>query len=108
MTANHDHTGLVEQALHFGLPILDGEGDMELRKRLHRFLATTQLQERFTLDVMDSRVTEIIDEHKAAFIETWNIKRALALHWFDQERPAKFWARLGWVWRTALLLWRVR
>lgn|SRR5208282_3752102 len=103
---DHDHTGLVEAAIHMGLELYDGETDSDLRKRLHRHLAAAQGNDRFTLSAVDSYVTEAIDDHRAAFIPVADVKRALAIHWFRVERPAAFFARILWLWRTLLLLWR--
>jgi hypothetical protein len=101
-----DHTGLVELSIHFGLELRDGETDAELRKRLHRHLAATQDLNRFSLVAIDSHVTETIDDHRAAFIEVSQVKRSLAIYWLRADRPSSFFARLAWVWRTMLLLWR--
>lgn len=101
-----DHTGLVEMAVHMGLELRDGELDVDLRKRLHRHLAAANAADRFTLASVDSYVTETIDDHRAAFVETTQVKRSLAIYWLRFERPTSFFARLAWIWRTVLLLWR--
>jgi hypothetical protein len=102
---DRDHTSLVENAIHMGLELRDGETDSDLRKRLHRHLTASQDSHRFSLSAVDSYVTEAIDDHRAAFIETHQVKRALAIYWFQRERPPSFFARVAWVWRTMLLLW---
>lgn len=103
---DRDHTSLVESAIHMGLELRDGENDGDLRKRLHRHLAAAQGVDRFSLSAVDSYVTEVIDDRRAVFIEVAQIKRSLAIYWLRFERPTSFFARLAWIWRTVLLLWR--
>lgn len=106
MTRDESHTKLVEQAITMGLPLFDGESDVELRRRLHMAIARTP-DNRFTLTSVDAHVTEFIGDIKPAFVEDKNIKRALAIYWLQAERPTGFWARLSWVWKTAKLLWKL-
>ena len=107
MSDQFDSTKLHEQAMTLGVAIIDGESDVQLRRRLHLLLAA-KTPNRFTIDAISNDLDDTIEEHRPAFISQQQIKRSVALYWLAKEfRSPGFWARVFWLWRTACVLWRL-